>query len=88
MTAIISHGRPGKTQVIPFTAAPVSSQAIGSQTRRVRLVATTAALVTIGNAVGMYLPANFPELFDTTPGQSVTVTEVSAAGNLAITELE
>jgi hypothetical protein len=85
--SILSHGRPGKTQVIPFDATPATSQPIGPQTIHVRLVATTAALVSIGDATNLYLAANFPEVFVTTPGQSLTVAQVSAAGNLYLTEL-
>jgi hypothetical protein len=85
---IATHGRPGKTQTIAYTATPATSQAIGPQTYRVRLVATTAALVNLGDAASMYLAPNFPEVFIVTPGQSLTVVEVSAAGNLCLTELE
>jgi hypothetical protein len=89
MTAIASHGRPGKTQTIPFTGAPATSQAIGSQTYRVRLVATAAVTFNLGDETGMYLAPNFPEVFLTTPGQTVTnIVQVSAAGNLYLTELE
>ena len=85
---ITSHGRPGKTQSIPYTATPATSAAIGAHTTRVRLVATTAALVTLGDAIGMYLPPNWPEVFIVTPGQSLTVAQASATGNLYLTELE
>jgi hypothetical protein len=88
MTIVSSHGRPGKTQVISYTATPATSAAIGAHTNRVRLVATTAALVTLGDATSMYLAPNFPEVFVTTGGQSLTVAQVSAAGNLYVTELE
>jgi len=85
---IVSHGRPGKTQVIPYTGTPATSAAIGPQTNRVRLVATTAALVSIGDATNLYLAANFPEVFLVSGGQALTVAQVSAAGNLYLTELE
>jgi hypothetical protein len=85
---IVSHGRPGKTQTIPYNASPATSAAVGAHTNRVRLVATTAALVSIGDAIGMYLAPNFPEIFLVSPGQSLTVAQVSAAGNLYLTELE
>jgi hypothetical protein len=88
MSGIATHGRPGKTQTIAFTATPATSAAIGGQTYRVRLVATTAALISIGDATGMYLAPNFPEVFVTSPGQTITVVQSSAAGNLCITELE
>jgi hypothetical protein len=85
---ITSHGRPGKTQVIAFTGTPANSAALGAHTNRIRLVVTTAALVSIGDATNLYLPPNWPEVFLVTPGQILTVAQVSAAGNLCITELE
>jgi len=85
---IVSHGRPGKTQVIAYTGTPTTSAAVGPQTNRVRLVATTAALVSIGDATNLYLPANWPEVFLVSGGQSLTVAQVSAGGNLYLTELE
>jgi hypothetical protein len=86
--SIVSHGRPGKTQTIAFTATPAPSAPVGPQTNRIRLVATTAALVSIGDAVSMYLAPNFPEVFLVTPGQSLTVAQFAAAGSICITELE
>jgi hypothetical protein len=87
---ILTHGRPGKTQTIAFNATPETSADFGPQTYRVRLVATAACLVTINNtdSASFYLAANFPEVFIVTPGQSVTVEQVSGAGNLFATELE
>jgi hypothetical protein len=85
---ITSHGRPGKTQNIPFNATPAPSAAFGPVTNRIRLVATTAALVTLGNAASMYVPPNFPEVFLVTGGQSLTVAQFSAAGSICLTELE
>lgn len=85
---ITSHGRPGKTQTLAYTATPATSAAFGPQTNRVRLAATTAALVSIGDAAGMYLPANWPEIFIVTPNQSLTVAQFAAAGSICITELE
>ena len=86
--SIVSHGRPGKTQVIPYTGSPAASAAVGAQTNHVRLVATTAALVSIGDATNLYLAPNWPEVFMVSGGQSLTVAQVSAGGNLYLTELE
>ena len=83
---IVSHGRPGKTQVIPYTGTPATSAAVGAHTNRVRLVATTAALVSIGDAANVYLPPNWPEVFLVTGGQSLTVAQVSAGGNLYLSQ--
>lgn len=85
---IADHGRPGKTQVIPYTASPGTSAAFGKVTTRVRVVATTAALAALGDATNLYLAPNWPELFLVSPGQTLAVTQVSAAGNLYLTELE
>jgi hypothetical protein len=85
---IMIHGRPGKTQTIPFTGSPATSQPVGPQTNRVRLVATTAALVSIGDATNVYLPPNWPEVFLVTGGQSLTVAQFAAPGSICITELE
>ena len=85
---VVSHGRIGKTQSIPFNATPATSAPIAAQTNRVRLLATSAALVSVGTAVNVYIPANFPEVFVLTGGQSITVTQFAAAGNLYLSELE
>jgi hypothetical protein len=85
---ITSHGRPGKTQVIPYTGTPGTSAAVGAHTNQIRLVATTAALVALGNATNLYLPPNWPEVVLVSGGQSLTVAQVSAGGNLYLTELE
>ncbi len=90
MTAIATHGRAGKTQTIPFNATPAAATALGKQTYRVRLVATSGCLVTISNddAASFYIAPNFPEVFIVTPGQILNVVQQSAAGTLFITELE
>jgi hypothetical protein len=85
---IVSHGRPGKTQVIPYTGTPATSAPVGSMTNRIRVCATTAALVSLGDATNLYLAPNFPEVFLVSGGQSLTVAQVSAGGNLYLTELE
>jgi hypothetical protein len=87
---ITSHGRPGKTQTIAFNATSAAAAAFGTQTRRVRLAATSGCLVSITNddEAGMYIAPNFPEVFLVTPGQILNVVQQSAAGTLFITELE
>lgn len=85
---IVSHGRPGKTQVIPYTGTPATSAAVGAHTNQIRLVATTAALVAIGDATNLYLAPNFPEVYVVSGGQTLSVAQVSAGGNLYLTELE
>ena len=85
---IVSHGRPGKTQTIPYTGTPATSAAFAAHTNRIRLVATTAAVVSIGSAVSMYLAPNFPEVFLVSGGQSLVVAQFAAAGSICISELE
>lgn len=90
MSAVVTHGRPGKTQTVPFTGSSVPAAALGTQTRLVRLVATSGCLISISNddESGMYIAPNFPEVFIFTPGQVINVVQQSAAGTLYITELE
>jgi len=81
-------GRLDKTQSIAFTSSPVSSAAIGPQTYKIRLTATTACTFSIGAAVAVLLPALVSEYFVATPGQLITgITQVSAAGSLNIVEI-
>jgi hypothetical protein len=88
MSTVTSHGRPGKTQTIALTTAPATSAAIGPQTYRVRLVSTVACEVTLGDAVNAYLAPNFPEVFLTSPGQTITAAALTGTGSLNLTELE
>jgi hypothetical protein len=88
MSGIASHGRLGKTQAIALTTAPATSNPIGPQTFRVRLVSTVACEVTLGDTVNAYLAPNFPEVFLTTPGQTVTAAALTGTGSLNLTELE
>ena len=87
-------GRLGTHQSVAFSGtAGTIANPFGSQTRRIRVVVTSAANILIGNsptataANGSYLPANLPEYFDVTPGQSVSAIQVSASGTLDCTEL-
>jgi hypothetical protein len=66
---------------------------VGSQTRQVRVVVTTAAYIKIGNSPtattsDVYMPADSPEYFTCTPGQKVSAVQVSSGGTLHVTELE
>jgi hypothetical protein len=87
MTMQNSIGRLDKTQSIPFTSAPAASAPVGSQTTKVRLVATTACFISIGAAVSVSLPAGLPEYFTISPSQVVTVIQATAAGTLCLTEI-
>lgn len=64
---------------------------IGTETFKVRVLVTTDAYVTTDGTTptstnGAYVPALSPEVFTTTPGQSVKAIQVSAAGTLCVTE--
>jgi hypothetical protein len=66
--------------------------AVGSQTRHVRVVVTTAAFVAFGTAPtatagDVYLAANVPETFTINPGEKVSAVQVSSGGTLHVTEL-
>jgi hypothetical protein len=89
MTAnvISSHGRVGKTQTLSLSAASATSVPFGSETFRVRIAASSAALVSIGDAVNFYLPANVVEVLLVSPGMTLTATQFNAAGSLTVTEL-
>lgn len=65
---------------------------VGSQTRKVRVVVTSAAYVKVGDSPtattsDVYMPADAPEYFTCTPGQKVSAIQVSAAGTLHVTEI-
>lgn len=86
-------GRLSTTQNVAYTAsAGTISNAVGAQTYKVRVVATTAAFITIGNSPtattsDTYMPAGIPEYFTITPGQKVSAIRASADGTLYVTEI-
>ena len=85
--------RAGTTQTVAFTGtAGTISNAVGSQTRVVRVYCTAAAFVLIDNAptattAAVPIAANTPEYFVCTPGQKVSAIQQSAGGNLHVTEM-
>jgi len=83
-----NHGRPGKVQTLSYSATPATSAAFGTQTFGVRLISTTACTVNMGDTIGMLLAPLVPEVFTVSPGQTITVAELSSAGQLCIVELE
>lgn len=90
---VVTHGRLGTHQSVAFsTTAGTIANPLGKQTYKIRVVVSAAANILIGNssvataANGSLLPANFPEVFDCTPGQSVSAIG-AAAGVLDVTEL-
>lgn len=86
-------GRLSTHQSVAYTAtAGTITNAVGSQTYSVRVVTTSAAYVKIGDAPtattsDVYMPADRPENFTITPGQKVSAVQVSAGGNLHVTEI-
>jgi len=80
-------GRLDVTQNIALTTSPATSAAVGTQTYKIRLVATVAANISIGDAASVLLPAMESEYFVCSPGQKVTATAVSGTGSLCMSEV-
>jgi hypothetical protein len=86
--------RQGAHQKAAFTGtAGTIANGIGAYTKTVRVIVTAAAYVKIGNsptatAADMYMAANWPEYFTVTPGQKVSAIQVSAGGDLHVTEMD
>jgi hypothetical protein len=78
-------GRLDTTQNLAITTSPATSAPIAAQTYKIRLAATVACNVSIGNAASVLLPALASEYFQCTPGQTVTAVAISGTGNLCIT---
>jgi hypothetical protein len=85
---------PGVSQDVAIgSTSAASANPISSNVFHVRLVATSACYVAIGDAPtaakpgGMRLAPNFPEIFRVVPGQSVAVIQDAAAGTLTVTEM-
>ena len=85
--------RPGAAQEVAIGAASATSAAFGAQTYQVRLAATSACRIRIGDgtptalATDSYLPADRPEYFTCTPGQKIAVVQEAAIGKLSVTEV-
>ena len=80
-------GRLDTTQNLALTTSPVTSNPVGVQAYKIRLASTVACNVSIGDASGVLLPANLPEYFLCTPGQSVTAAAISGTGTLSLSEV-
>lgn len=93
MTIQNAIGRLDTHQSIAFTGtAGTLANPIGPQCRKVRVVVTAAAYVRISNSAPAtvadpYMPANVPEYFILSPGQSVSAIQVTAGGVLHVTEM-
>ena len=77
-------------------SATQSTTAFGTQTRQVRVVSTLPVWATIdstrvdvtANSSAAYLPANFPEYFGCSPGQSLNFLSTSTStGYVSLTEM-
>lgn len=82
----------GTVQNVSIGASSVQSTAVGEGTKVVRLVATSACYVLVGDnptvsaSNGTYLAAGQPELVGIKPGQKVAVIQASSGGSLNMTE--
>lgn len=86
-------GRLGTHRSTAYTGtAGVIATAVGTQIYKVRVVVTSAAFITIDNsptatAASVYMPADSPEYFTITPGQSVSAIQSASNGTLHVTEI-
>lgn len=85
---------PLTTQSVTIGAASAATtNAVGAQTKRVRLISTIAchvvfAVAPTAAATDMYLAPGREEVFKIKPGQKVAVIQNAAAGVLYVTEVE
>ena len=92
--AFHSNGGPWRLsthQSVGYTGtAGTITNAVGGQTRIVRVVMTTAGYVAIGSTAttsSAYMPADIPDYFKINPGERVSAIQLSSGGTLHITEL-
>lgn len=83
--------RHSTTQAVAYTAtAGVTTNAVGSQTYMVRLVANSACHIAIGTSPTAttsdpFLPANWVEHVTVTPGQKVSAVQAATNGLVTAT---
>jgi hypothetical protein len=88
-----THFRLGTHQSIAYTTvAGTITNAVGDETKAVRVVCTSAAYIKIGKAPtatssDVYVPADKPEVFRIGAGEKVSAIQVAAGGTLHVTEL-
>ncbi len=91
MTLNAPIGRLDVTQNVAFTATAGTSNPVGAQTRKLRIVCTAAAFVRIGSGAAtvadVYFPPNVPEYVICNPGQTVSAIQSVGAGSLSLTEV-
>lgn len=84
--------RPVTTQVVAYTGtAGVITNPVGAGIQVVRVVLTSAGHIKIGAAPtattsDIYMPAGIPEYFSVREGEKISAIQVSAGGNLHVTE--
>jgi hypothetical protein len=88
----IGTGRLGTVQSVAYTGtAGTITNAVGTQTYKVRVLVTTDAFVTTDSTTATSaaspVPAMSPEYFTVSPGQKVSAIQMSAGGTLYVTEL-
>lgn len=93
MSQYFGTGRLGTTQSATFTTtAGTITNAVGAQTYRVRVAATTDAFIAIGKAPTATTSdapvfAGVPEYFTIAPGEKVSALQISAGGTVYVTEI-
>ncbi len=85
--------KPSTHQSVAYTGtAGTISNATGSMTQVIRVVATSACYIAIGSSPtattsDIYLPAAVPEYFVVPPSSKVSAIQASAGGTLHVTEM-
>lgn len=83
---------PGVSQVLAIGSSSAASNAVGSNTTAVQLIATVACFISVGASptavanTSMYVPANIPIYIGVGPGQKIAAIQSTGAGSLYITE--
>lgn len=89
----IGVGRLGTHQKVAFTGtAGTTTTAAAAGVQKVRVVVTSAAYIKIGKdptatTSDPYMPANSPEYLTIKEGEKVSAVQVSAGGDLHVTEI-
>jgi len=91
VTVNAAIGRFDTHQSAAFTGTAGTISAVGTQTRKLRVIVTSAAFVRIGSGAATvadpYFAPNVPEYCLCSPGQTVSAIQVAAAGTLHVTEI-
>ena len=84
------NGYPKATETVAYTGTAGTSAAVGDYIHKVRIVCTSAAYIAFdatATTAGIYVPADTPEIWTIKPGMTVSAIQVSAGGNLSVTQL-